>query len=156
MDDPNDTPREGFVPNYLLYLLAAASEAASAEFHAHIRAQGLRVVEWRVLGCLADGNGQMMTRLAKVALYEQSRMTRIIEKMEERGLVTRRPDPDDGRRVRVHLTDEGKNISDRLVRDAGLHEKKLLDAIAHEEGSDIKTVLKALIEHMEENTSVAK
>lgn len=156
MNDTSDLPSDGFVANYLLYLLAAASDAASAQFHTHVRAQQLRVVEWRVLCCLNEGNGQMITRLAKVALYEQSRMTRIIEKMEDRGLVERRPDPDDGRRVRVHLTQEGKNISDRLVRDARNHEKKLLDAVAHEEGSDIKTVLKALIEHLEENTSVAK
>lgn len=156
MQDPSDLPPDGFVSNYLLYLLAAASDAASAQFHDHIRAQGLRVVEWRVLGCLNEGNGQMITRLAKVALYEQSRMTRIIEKMEDRGLVERRPDPEDGRRVRVHLTEKGKNISDRLVRDAGNHEKKLLEAVAHEEGSDIKSVLKSLIEHLEENTSVAK
>ena len=43
-----------FVPGYLLYLLAAASDAASAQFHAHVRTEGLRVPEWRVLACLND------------------------------------------------------------------------------------------------------
>lgn len=44
----NDTNEE-FAADYLLYLLAAASEAASAEFHAEIREAGLRVPEWHFL-----------------------------------------------------------------------------------------------------------
>ena len=38
MSDP-----EHFVDTYLLYLLAAASERASAQFHARVRQDGLRV-----------------------------------------------------------------------------------------------------------------
>ena len=69
----------GFVENYLLYLLAAASEKASADFHEEVRAAGVRVPEWRVLACLADEDGAMITHLAALALAEQSRLTRIID-----------------------------------------------------------------------------
>ena len=34
----------GFVSDYLLYLLAAASDVASAQFHAQVRKAGLRVM----------------------------------------------------------------------------------------------------------------
>ena len=75
-------PREsGFVADYLLYLLAAASEAASAQFHDKVRKAGLRVPEWRVLASLHDSDGAMITNLAKIALAEQSRLTRIIVQM---------------------------------------------------------------------------
>ena len=42
MSNTVDGPKAPFVPNYLLYLLAAASEAASARFHSHVRTRGLR------------------------------------------------------------------------------------------------------------------
>ena len=81
---------ERFVSNYLLYLLAAASDAASAQFHERVREQGLRVPEWRVLACLVDNDGEMITRLAEFSLIEQSRLTRIIDQMDDKGWVTRR------------------------------------------------------------------
>ncbi|MCY0154110.1 MarR family winged helix-turn-helix transcriptional regulator [Hoeflea alexandrii] len=104
MSNTIDDPKAPFVPNYLLYLLAAASEAASARFHSHVRTRGLRVPEWRVMACLTDTDGSMVTELARYAMIEQSRLTKIIIQMDARGLVTRRSDPTDGRRVRVFLT----------------------------------------------------
>ena len=96
-------------------LLAAASEGASAEFHAKVREQGLRVPEWRVLAILVEQDGAMITRLAKFALMEQSRLTRIIDQMIERGLVRRAPDREDGRRVRIWLTPDGRRRAEALA-----------------------------------------
>lgn len=149
-DDPvNDDEPAGFVPDYLLYLLAAASEAASAQFHAQVRAGGLRVPEWRVLACLSDRDGSMITQLARVALAEQSRLTRIIIGMEERGLVTRRNDPDDGRRVRVFLTARGRALGSELVGKARAHEASLL-ALLHADGAEkLKPALRSLLATLE-------
>ena len=138
-----------FVPNYLLYLLAAASEAASARFHAHVRTRGVRVPEWRVLACLTDTDGSMVTELARYAMIEQSRLTKIIIQMDGRGLVTRRSDPQDGRRVRVFLTEAGRKLAGELVADARIHEQELLDSFRGGEGAEIKDTLKALIRHLE-------
>src|SRR5690554_6655220 len=99
-----------FLGDYLLFLLAASSASASAGFHAIARAHGLRVPEWRALACLHDNDGQMITRLAALALMEQSAMTRVIERMEERGLVLRRGDARDRRRVRVYLSPAGRTL----------------------------------------------
>ncbi|GAB4347615.1 MAG: MarR family transcriptional regulator [Oricola sp.] len=137
-----------FVPGYLLYLLAAASDAASAQFHAHVRAEGLRVPEWRVLACLNDRDGAMITRLARFALIEQSRLTKIIIQMEERGLIVRQGDPEDRRRVRVHLTDEGRILAKRLVADARVHEQELLQMLEGGDGARIKQALASLIERL--------
>lgn len=147
MSDPNEN---GFVPGYLLYLLAASSDRASAQFHAHVRSQGLRVPEWRVLACLVDDDGMMITQLAKLSLMEQSRMTRIVDQMDARGLVTRAPDRDDKRRVRVCLTADGRALADTLVADARAHEAKLLSSLADTDAERIKVVLKALLDTLEE------
>lgn len=137
---------ERFVSNYLLYLLAAASEAASAQFHEQVRQQGLRVPEWRVLACLVDHDGEMITRLAEFSLIEQSRLTRIIDQMDERGLVSRRSDAQDKRRVRVYLTAKGKKLSTRLVEQARLHEKEMLADFKSDDGQAIKDALRKLID----------
>ncbi|MGB7318964.1 MAG: MarR family transcriptional regulator [Planktotalea sp.] len=140
----------GFVSDYLLYLLATASEQASAQFHAHVRSAGLRVPEWRVLACLHDKDGAMITRLAVYALAEQSRLTRIIAQMEERGLVLRKNDPSDGRRVRVYLTDAGRDLIETLVPEAQKHEATLLAQLGAVDGARLKSALHALLEVLNE------
>mgnify|MGYP000091327260 FL=1 len=149
MSNTIDDPKAPFVPNYLLYLLAAASEAASARFHSHVRTRGLRVPEWRVMACLTDTDGSMVTELARYAMIEQSRLTKIIIQMDARGLVTRRSDPTDGRRVRVFLTPQGRALAEELVADARAHELELLKSFQGGDGSKIKDTLRALIRHLE-------
>ncbi|MEM5474257.1 MarR family winged helix-turn-helix transcriptional regulator [Hoeflea sp. AS60] len=141
--------KDPFVPNYLLYLLAAASEAASARFHGHVRTRGLRAPEWRVLACLTDTDGSMVTELARYAMIEQSRLTKIIIQMDARGLVKRRSDPKDGRRVRVFLTAKGRSLAEELVADAKRHELDLLTSFKSRNGAEIKDTLRALIQHLE-------
>ena len=49
-DSPqNSGPKAKFVNNYLLYLLAAASEKASEQFHAKVRKAGLRALNGGLL-----------------------------------------------------------------------------------------------------------
>lgn len=145
-ETPTARHAPGFVSDYLLYLLAAASDAASAQFHATVRARGLRVPEWRVLACLIDSDGAMVTHLATLALVEQSRLTRIILQMEERGLVARRGDAADKRRVRVHLTDAGRDLAAGLVAEARQHEAALVQALEGGDGARLKPALRSLLQ----------
>lgn len=142
-------PDAPFVDDYLLYLLAAASEAASTEFHEQVRAAGLRVPEWRIIACLVGADGAMVTQLARKALVEQSRLTKIIDQMAERGLLERRADPEDRRRVRVHLSPVGAALAERLIGRARAHETRLLDALQGSDAAALKPALTALLTHLE-------
>ena len=143
MNNPTD---ERFVSNYLLYLLAAASDVASAQFHERVREHGLRVPEWRVLACLVDRDGEMITRLAEFSLIEQSRLTRIIDQMVERALVLRQSDEHDKRRVRVYLTDKGRDLATMLVEKARQHEQEVLAVFKGSDATMIKSMLRNLID----------
>lgn len=149
-DTDGETGETGFVGSYLLYLLAAASDKASAQFHAQVREAGLRVPEWRVLACLHDNEAMMITGLAELSLLEQSRMTRIIEQMESKGLVRRGSDARDKRRVRVSLTETGRQTADRLVALARRHEDELLSVLADTDAARVKPVLQALLKRLAE------
>lgn len=138
------TDKPLFLPDYLLFLLATASAAASEGFHAIARARGLRVPEWRVLACLGDEDGQMVTRLAQLSLMEQSRLTRVIERMVERGLVRREGCAGDRRRVHVWLTDEGRALAEDLVAEARRHEAALMARMGSTDAAQLKALLRRL------------
>ena len=139
---------EVFVSSYLLYLLAASSDAANAQFHVIVRDNGLRVPEWRVIACLYDQDGLMTTKLAEYALIEQSRLTRILDQMDQKDWVERRIDHEDRRRVRVYLTEMGTGIAQTLVAEAKTYEAKLLSILKDTDAARLKPALQALLANL--------
>lgn len=141
------SPREGFLADYLQFLLATASGIASHGFHLQTVEAGVPVAEWRVLACLSDKDGQTVTELARLAQMEQSRLTRVVERMDKRGLVTRQRSVADRRNVFVHLTPEGARLASDLVAQAKAHEAEFLASLlTPEEGAQLKSLLTTLIE----------
>lgn len=124
-----ETAPPRFISTYLPYLLAAATDAITRPIHEEARAEGLRVVEWRVLACLIDRDGDMVTRLAQFALIEQSHLSKIVAHMAEQALVRRETDPSDGRRVRVFLEPKGRALAERLTARAQLEEARFDPAL---------------------------
>ncbi|GAB2506433.1 MarR family transcriptional regulator [Pseudoxanthomonas sangjuensis] len=58
---------------------------------------------------LADGIASV-TELARIAEVNPGAMTRLLDKLEARGLIVRATDPSDRRALHIHLTDAGRAI----------------------------------------------
>ena len=69
--------------------------------------------------------GQLLT----LTLVSSGTMTNRIDRLAGRGLVTRRPDPDDRRGVLVTLTDEGRGRVDAALADLLAQEREILSAL---------------------------
>lgn len=83
----------------------------------------LKMTEYDVLTALRrQGRPYQLTasELARESLLSSGAMTHRIDRLEERGLVEREPDPADRRGVLVRLTDEGRELVDRAL-EARLH-----------------------------------
>lgn len=145
-DAPADAgaPPARFVDDYLLYQLASVSSGASEAFYRIVRGLGLKPPEWRVLGSLDGDEGATITGIAVFSFMEQSRMTRLIERMEGKGLVRRVPDPDDRRRVRVFYTEEGRRLADVLIAEAKAHEARVLALLPPADAAQLKALLSTL------------
>ena len=69
----------------------------------------LATVEYQVLACLSQSPQRMM-RMSSMAVFTNaslSRLSRVVKRLEDRGLVRREADPSDGRFTNAILTDEG-------------------------------------------------
>ena len=135
---------EPFVDTYLSYLLSRAAHRISQEFHQVVTDHGLRVPVWRVLGCLWDRDGMGVTELAGRTLFEQSRLTKMLDGMEADGLVVRAPEPSDGRRVRVFISEKGRALVTPLIDLARRHEANVLSGYSPEQIATLRTALQTL------------
>jgi DNA-binding MarR family transcriptional regulator len=69
----------------------------------------LATVEYQVLACLSQIPQHKM-RMSSMAVFTNaslSRLSRVVKRLEDRGLVRREADPSDGRFTNAILTDEG-------------------------------------------------
>jgi DNA-binding MarR family transcriptional regulator len=73
------------------------------------RDSNLGMVEYQVLAMLSESpeRTRQMSSLAEVTNASLSRLSRVVKRLEGRGLVRRRPDPTDGRFTNAILTEEG-------------------------------------------------
>jgi DNA-binding MarR family transcriptional regulator len=75
---------------------------------------GLRPVKGLVLGMVAGGS-RTPSELAELLDMTPPMMSGLIGDLEQRGLLARRPDPNDRRRVRLELTDAGEALTERIA-----------------------------------------
>lgn len=68
---------------------------------------GLTVTMGFVLLNISREHGTPATKIAPLLGMEPRSLTRLIKKLEEDGLVSRRADPEDKRSVRIYLTEKG-------------------------------------------------
>lgn len=82
----------------------------------------LPVAQARLLGQIGALGAARIGDLARADHCSQPSMTSQIRRLEAAGLVHRCPDPDDGRAVRIALTDRGRALLDevRAARTAAL------------------------------------
>jgi DNA-binding MarR family transcriptional regulator len=81
------------------------------QIEAEMRAAGheLNFSQYVTLKHLAEGTASV-TDLANVAQVNPGAMTRLLDKLEQRGIVARVADPADRRALRIHLTQAGAAI----------------------------------------------
>ncbi len=110
-------------------------------------AHGLEPWEFDVLAALRrEGEPYALSpgRLLQVTLVTSGTMTNRIDRLEAKGLVEREPDPDDGRSVRVLLTDAGRTRVDDALTDLLAHERRILAALAPADRDKLADLLRQL------------
>ena len=67
-----------------------------------------------ILVALATGEAESAASLCRGISYDPGAMTRMIDRLEQKGLIRRTDHPDDRRRVGLELTAEGKAVYPKL------------------------------------------
>jgi MarR family transcriptional regulator, organic hydroperoxide resistance regulator len=83
-----------------------------------IQPLGLTVIEWYILRALYEQDGQHASELARAVGRAATSFTPILDKLQQKDLVERRPDPTDRRAVRIYLTVKGHANRDAVTNSA--------------------------------------
>jgi homoprotocatechuate degradation regulator HpaR len=90
--------------------LMRAREAVMQRFRPHLRAHDLTEQQWRIIRVLVEAEALEMLDIAARCCIHPASLSRIIPRLEQRRLLTRRADEADQRRVLVSITAEGRAL----------------------------------------------
>ncbi|PZO60013.1 MAG: MarR family transcriptional regulator [Leifsonia xyli] len=115
---------------------------------------GLSTVQFQLLARLGDApEGHLrMTDLADGVVYSRSGLTYQAQLLEQRGLVTRSPSPDDERSTVVAITDAGRAVlADVFPGHIATVHGLLFAPISDDDASDLARILGRISEHLRAN-----
>jgi DNA-binding MarR family transcriptional regulator len=116
MPAPDDRRHIGF-------LIADVARLMRASFDRRVKRMGLTRAQWLVLSRLHRHPGISQSELAEMLEVERATAGRMIDRMERRNWLARRPDPADRRINRLYLTAEAEAVQTEM----GLIAEGLLD-----------------------------
>lgn len=96
------------------YLLGETARILKRRFDDYARANGITHTQWMVLIALLRREGINQTQLAQYIEVEPITLCRMLDRLQAAGLVNRVEDSTDRRARVLFLTDEAKNILQRL------------------------------------------
>ena len=134
----------GMLPSLLGYRLRLAQRAVFDDFQASMGQANISPGLFGVLVIIESNPGLKQTELARAAMLDRSSVVPVLDKLEARGLVARRPPPDDRRVKGLWLTADGSALLRRLKRRVLAHEQRLTEALTDRERSQLFDLLERL------------
>lgn len=110
--------------------LMLAREAIMQRFRPHLTAHGMTDQQWRIVRALNEVEALEIVELGRICCLHAASLSRILPKLEADGLVSRRGNKQDQRRVIVSLTAKGR----RLFESVAPQSEAIYAALAQEIG----------------------
>lgn len=96
------------------FLISDVARLLRREFDARARRIGLTRPQWRVLTMLSRAEGITQICLADQLEVEPISASRMVDRLQDAGLIERRADPADRRAWRLYLTPRSRSLLDEL------------------------------------------
>jgi DNA-binding MarR family transcriptional regulator len=133
-------------PSTLAFLLSQVGIYASRRFAQRIAALDLQPPLFRVLNVVDAAEGQSQQAIGEAIQAPASRMVAIVDELERRGLIQRRPHPSDRRIRTLYLTDEGRELLARGRKIAMEHEQELTRGMNLDDRKHLIALLQKIVE----------
>lgn len=134
------------------FLLNDVARLLRRNFNRRAQELGLSQAQWRALAYLSRQEGVNQVTLADSLEVQPITLARLIDRLQEAGLVARRPDPGDRRAFRLYLTGAARPLLERMWRLAAETREEAMADLP----DDRKRALIEALRHMKHNLVVAE
>lgn len=125
----------------LVIVLARAHNWVMAHTHRDIRSHGLNPTEFGVLELLHHKGPQPLQQIGEKILISSGNITYVVDKLEKKNLLVRKPCPEDRRVIFAELTEQGEKLLQEIFPQ---HEKVIERAVSGLEPEEKKIAIQLL------------
>jgi len=128
----------------IAFLLSQLGYHSSRRWKVRLAPLGLDPRQVMVLRRLAGDEGRSQQALGDTLQIPPSRMVALVDALEQRGLLRRRPSPSDRRVRTLHLTKEGRRLLGEIMELSVEHEQELCRGLQPADRDQLLTLLNRL------------
>lgn len=132
---------------HLGFWLRAVSNHVSHAFAGKLAGKGVTVAEWVMMRALYGVPPTPPSRLAGEMGMTRGAITRLADRLINKGLVTRKADTDDGRAQTLALTPAGRGLLPELAALADQNDAEFFGGLTGAERQTLERLLKRLVDH---------
>lgn len=137
----------------LTELLIRVGHCVSRTMEVALAPHSLTPAQYRILRSLAEAGGETASVLAQYTKLDRGALTRLIDRLEKRGMVERRPDLGDRRQVSLYLTQQGRDALPNLRETVTRAEKLLFSFEDSADTEELIRILRVVLERSAEMTT---
>ena len=142
----HELPDLDFSPLEVFSRMRRLGQALQVERARAFERAGLETGEFEILSslCVAPRGMSTPSELAAQTRTPSATMANRTDRLEQRGFVARRWNPDDTRSRIVRITPEGRAVAERAMRELVAAEVRMLDALSTEQRAQLVDLLRVL------------
>ena len=133
-------------PSSLAFLLSQVGINAARQFAERLEEADLQPPLFRILNLVDAAEGRSQQAIGEAIQVPPSRMVALVDELEERGLVERRPNPEDRRIRALFLTRKGRQTLARGREIARAHEEQLTVGMAAADRDRLTQLLQQIVD----------
>lgn len=150
--DPRTYKARDSVGYYVRRLQATLTARIEASFASH----EFTLLQWILLMHLRDGLARTASDIARELHHDSGALTRVLDQLEARGLVTRRRSSTDRRVVQLDLTPQGRRTVEQLLPTVVAELNEALAPLTRAEFAQFERTLRKMDQHLSQAPSAAR
>jgi DNA-binding MarR family transcriptional regulator len=144
---PDAKPSVSGLESHLGYWLRRISNSVSGEFARSLYARHTSVAEWVLLRHLYEREQATPGELAEASTMTRGAISKIIDKLQAKGWIGSKVNPEDSRGQLLSLTAAGRRNLPKLAEIADQNDEQFFACLDADERAALKTLLSKLAEH---------
>jgi len=127
------------------YLLTTVRTRMLQEMDAALNPHGLTGAQFTILRRVAENSAHTAADLCRLLQYDTGSMTRMLDRLEEKGVIGRERCPDDRRVVNIRLTTSGLNDYPKWREEVRGRLSDIFDVLSADEQQQLQSLLVRLV-----------
>jgi DNA-binding MarR family transcriptional regulator len=131
------------------YLLRRVYTTMHERIELAFAGHGFTLMQWIVLIYIRDGLARTASDIAREFRHDSGALTRVIDRLERRGLLKRQRSTRDRRAVNLALTPEGRRTIDELLPVLVTEMNTALEPFSRAEFEQFRDLMERMVDHLQ-------